>query len=925
MTFTGKTLKGQTQKVQQAVLQKFRAGGYNVIVATSIGEEGLDIMEVDLVICFDANISPLRMIQRMGRTGRKHDGRVVILACEGSELKGYLRKQANSRAVRKHMHSGGIKSFDFHPSPRMVPHICKPQVQCVELSIEQFVPRGKKVGDGFTHRSPVSKKMSKEEKGLIARYFHSSKEDSWKPSLIAFPSFQAFASRVHKVSHSYKTTGMLIDAMQRLQGPSFFVVNQVLSFEVNTSSDQTKEIVAVAHESNCGKVFEKSITVHHCTNEAPRGTLQVEDLNSDKSSKVISEGRDGSHMPKPNLPEESISVLHHFLFGEEFVTVNVYGDVSILSVPTLPSTKETPRSKSVMIPETFRSLNNTLAAPLELTDTSRGKYTDNKEVLVYASPKFDSQAQKLHRVDSILLKNPISGENLRLLKDYVTKVPVEARNACSASQVCKTANAISDMELSPRLTHFIEKGVVPESPTVKSNHYLPKAACSVGTDIVYEHEECGLLHVRANIHEKRKISDTISHSTTVIETPMKNNSPAPANDSPCSPKLSTSLPSSGIPKHDKNGIERAENSVRETDTGKCNSLEPLNEHTPLVNRTNDSCSEDWKLSSAKVSKSIHQSPKYRRLRKHCDIARNLPCKNLEENFCSSVTKFCQRTNRTTLKQAKDVRGKQKDKININYFIEEEAMVSSDVEVSEDEKDDKDEDAYDDSFIDDGTNSAEASIRTKSSGSDMMAFYRRSLLTQSPMAVGSPLFPATCANELSPRTAETASCSSERVNNSLQTPGNGWQHGNQSRNRNLITFKTGIERENSVTANGVASQPTEEESKLESRKRKLSFQHVGLVSAISLRQEHQAKTECIAIKSAPCQPDHNDMDSDVVFDDDFYKGLDLDAVEAQATKLLRDKSETCAKQQASPVPSIKFQDPDENLPAFPSFDLGIHFS
>lgn len=62
-------------------LQKFRAGGYNVIVATSIGEEGLDIMEVDLVICFDANVSPLRMIQRMGRTGRKHDGRVDILLC----------------------------------------------------------------------------------------------------------------------------------------------------------------------------------------------------------------------------------------------------------------------------------------------------------------------------------------------------------------------------------------------------------------------------------------------------------------------------------------------------------------------------------------------------------------------------------------------------------------------------------------------------------------------------------------------------------------------------------------------------------------------------------------------------------------------------------------------------------------------------
>ena len=60
-------------------LQKFCSGAYNVIVASSICEEGLDIMEVNLVVAFDANISPLRMIQRMGRTGRKHDGQVDIL------------------------------------------------------------------------------------------------------------------------------------------------------------------------------------------------------------------------------------------------------------------------------------------------------------------------------------------------------------------------------------------------------------------------------------------------------------------------------------------------------------------------------------------------------------------------------------------------------------------------------------------------------------------------------------------------------------------------------------------------------------------------------------------------------------------------------------------------------------------------------
>ncbi|XP_065848114.1 DEAD-box ATP-dependent RNA helicase FANCM-like [Euphorbia lathyris] len=167
---TGKTLKGQSQKVQQAVLEKFRAGKYNVIVAT--GEEGLDTMEVDLVICFDANVSPLRMIQRMGRTGRKHDGRVVVLACEGSEFKGYLRKQANSRAIRKHMHNGGINSFTFHPSPRMIPHIFKPEVQFVELPIEQYVPRGKKVKDDKAVETPAFiAKLNAAEAGLVAMYF----------------------------------------------------------------------------------------------------------------------------------------------------------------------------------------------------------------------------------------------------------------------------------------------------------------------------------------------------------------------------------------------------------------------------------------------------------------------------------------------------------------------------------------------------------------------------------------------------------------------------------------------------------------------------------------------------------------------------------------------------------------------------------
>eukprot|EP00966_Prymnesium_polylepis_P221253 5118284-Prymnesium_polylepis.1 len=73
------------QKAQRACIKDFTAGTYNVLVATAIGEEGLDIGEVDLIIQYDQIASPIRGTQRSGRTGRKHDGRVVLLMTPGYE------------------------------------------------------------------------------------------------------------------------------------------------------------------------------------------------------------------------------------------------------------------------------------------------------------------------------------------------------------------------------------------------------------------------------------------------------------------------------------------------------------------------------------------------------------------------------------------------------------------------------------------------------------------------------------------------------------------------------------------------------------------------------------------------------------------------------------------------------------------------
>ena len=70
---------GLKQKKQIETVQKFRNGEYKVLIATRVGEEGLDISEVNLVVFFDNVPSSIRYIQRKGRTGRKSLGRLIVL------------------------------------------------------------------------------------------------------------------------------------------------------------------------------------------------------------------------------------------------------------------------------------------------------------------------------------------------------------------------------------------------------------------------------------------------------------------------------------------------------------------------------------------------------------------------------------------------------------------------------------------------------------------------------------------------------------------------------------------------------------------------------------------------------------------------------------------------------------------------------
>ena len=75
---------GLKQKKQIETVQKFRDGQFQVLVATRVGEEGLDIAEVNQVIFYDNVPSSIRFIQRRGRTGRKDTGKLVVLIAKNT-------------------------------------------------------------------------------------------------------------------------------------------------------------------------------------------------------------------------------------------------------------------------------------------------------------------------------------------------------------------------------------------------------------------------------------------------------------------------------------------------------------------------------------------------------------------------------------------------------------------------------------------------------------------------------------------------------------------------------------------------------------------------------------------------------------------------------------------------------------------------
>ncbi len=141
---------GFSQKQQKEILDRFRSGEFNVLIATSVAEEGLDIPSVDKVIFYEPIPSAIRSIQRRGRTGRQEAGEVVILITAGTRDEAHRwsahhkekKMYRNLEAVKKEFALGSLAAGEGKRQG---------------LSLQQYIPNDQVVAILADHREKDNK------------------------------------------------------------------------------------------------------------------------------------------------------------------------------------------------------------------------------------------------------------------------------------------------------------------------------------------------------------------------------------------------------------------------------------------------------------------------------------------------------------------------------------------------------------------------------------------------------------------------------------------------------------------------------------------------------------------------------------------------------------------------------------------------
>jgi Fanconi anemia group M protein len=130
--------RGLSQKKQIDALRRFREGEFRVLVATSVGEEGLDVPSTDMVIFYEAVPSEIRSIQRKGRTGRSGSGVIVVLVTKGTSDETYRWvSQSRERAM-----ISGIRRLGSRMDAQVLQEPLTEGEAPLQKKIEEFLPKG---------------------------------------------------------------------------------------------------------------------------------------------------------------------------------------------------------------------------------------------------------------------------------------------------------------------------------------------------------------------------------------------------------------------------------------------------------------------------------------------------------------------------------------------------------------------------------------------------------------------------------------------------------------------------------------------------------------------------------------------------------------------------------------------------------------
>ncbi|KXA91527.1 hypothetical protein AKJ63_01385, partial [candidate division MSBL1 archaeon SCGC-AAA259D18] len=134
---------GLSQDEQAMLLEELRTGDLKALVATSVGEEGLDVPSVDLVVFYEPVPSGVRYIQRKGRTGRKSKGEAIILVTEETHDAAYLEVSEKRRKRMKTVVEG--LNSELEPLERKGPELEKnPMPEELIRDAEEYSPPERK-------------------------------------------------------------------------------------------------------------------------------------------------------------------------------------------------------------------------------------------------------------------------------------------------------------------------------------------------------------------------------------------------------------------------------------------------------------------------------------------------------------------------------------------------------------------------------------------------------------------------------------------------------------------------------------------------------------------------------------------------------------------------------------------------------------